>query len=257
MIHDWVLTYVLIVVRVVTFLSILPLFGRRTLPKTVVIGLGLGLSTLWFCNYETPPITLSESNQYVGWLQLWVWTFREMMIGGLLGLAFGIFIYPLQIAGSYLAQEMGLSIASLSDPSTNNNSDVITSLFQTIGLLIFFVGNFHHFIFATLHQSFARIPLAQGFLFQSLENGFEGFASVDQSGLSLIAPIVICLFVILVILLFLTKAAPTMNLFSVGLSVRIFAGLCFLVIFAPNLLNGIHTYFESGQHWIEGFMESL
>ena len=42
---------------------------------------------------------------------------RALMIGGLLGLAFGIFIYPLQIAGSYLAQEMGLSIASLSDPS--------------------------------------------------------------------------------------------------------------------------------------------
>ena len=254
----WILTYVLILVRVSTFLTLLPLFGRGTIPRTVLIGLSLGLTTLWFSNTsELPEELVANPEGFLQWVGIWFLTIREFIIGGMLGLSFGLLIYPIQIAGSYLAQEMGLSIASLSDPSTSNQSNVLSSLLQTIALLFFFATNLHHFIFATLHTSFSRAPIGGGFQFASSQFALEALASVDEVGLTLIAPIGICLFLVLLILLVLSKASPTMNLFSVGISVRIFAGLFFIVLFAPNLLNAITSFFDTGQNWIQAFMENI
>ena len=253
----WMVTFVLMLVRTSTFMAVLPLFGRRTIPKTVLIGLTLALTVLSFSQYDVLPAKLaSHPDTSISWIAIWVYSMQETMVGLFLGLAFGIFIYPLQIAGSYMAQEMGLSMATLSDPSTNNNSDVMSSMFQTLGILMFFLLDLHHFVFATLHASFSKVPLGEGIQYVSSEIMLEAFASTDEIGLSIVAPVVICLFAILVIILMLSRVAPSMNLFSVGLSVRVIAGLFFLLIFAPNIFNAVEAWFANGQNWIEGFLDA-
>ncbi len=257
MIELWVFTFSLILVRVATFVAVLPIFGRGTIPRTVLIGLSLSLTTLWFFNMDKPPEHLMQHQGSVSMVGFCFATMAEVITGTALALAFGILIFPARIAGSYLAQEMGLSIATLSDPSSTVNSDVLSSLFQTLGLILFFMLDLHHFLFAVLDASFVRLPVGQMMSFESLEVGIDALCRVDQWGLAMIAPVGICLFVILIVLLLLTKTSPTMNIFSVGLTIRVGAGLFFLMLFAPNIIAATKDYFEHGKSWILGFMGEM
>ena len=214
MIDLWVFTFSLILIRVTTFVAVLPIFGRGTIPRTVMIGLSLSLTTLWFFTMDAPPEHLMAYEGSVSMVGFCFASIAEVITGTALALAFGILVFPLRIAGAYLAQEMGLSIATLSDHSSTTSSDVLSSLFQTLGLIMFFLLDLHHFIFAVLDASFVRLPVGQMMSFDSFQAGVDALCQVDQWGLALIAPVGICLFVILVILLLLTKTSPTMNIFS-------------------------------------------
>jgi len=254
----WVLTFVLILVRTSVFVAVIPIFGAKTLPKTVLIGLALALSTMLFCNLQEPPADLVRYQEgYLEWFGFFMATIREVMVAVMLGLAFGLFIYPIQIAGAYLAQEMGLSIANLTDPSTQSNSNVLSSLFQTLGLMLFFSLNLHHFVFAVLHSSFQRLPIGRPITTDASNVMVDAFSRVDQMGLSIIAPAGICLFITMAVLILLTKVSPQMNLFSIGLSIRVGAGLIFVLMFIPNIFYATEMFFEHGQNWILGFMEEM
>ena len=258
MIEVWVLTFVLILVRVATFVAVVPIFGGQSIPKTVKIGLALALTAMWLLNMEAPPSEVIENQSHsLQWLGFILATLREFVVGLMLGMAFGVFLYPANVAGAYLAQEIGLSMASMSDPSSGANSNVLSVLFQLFATLLFFVTDMHHFVFAVLHASFAKLPVGGTLFSWNTEPLIDSFAHIDQIGLSIVAPIGICLFVTLIILLLLTKTAPSMNLFSIGLSVRIGAGLLFILIFLPNLLHAIQAYFSAGENGILKFLESM
>ena len=144
----WILTFVLIMIRTSTFLAAMPLFGIRTLPKTVLVGLSLCLSYMWYANLTQPPEHLTQyAAGYFEWFGFFMAGFRESLVGLLLGTAFGLLLYPLQTAGSYLSQEMSMTNANLTDPSTQTNSNVMSVLFQTLGLLMIFTLGLHRICF--------------------------------------------------------------------------------------------------------------
>ncbi len=254
-----VLTFMLILVRVTTFFAVLPFFGRKMIPGLILVGLSLSLTTLWFMALDpsqAPSISL-RPNQLT-WLGFFFATGSEFIIGALLGFSFGLFIYPLQIAGSYLAQEMGLSMASMSDPATQANSDVVSSLMQTVALMLFFCLDLHYLLIELLNHSLVILPIGSIAATTSASEMILGLLTqMEQYGLAMIAPIGISLFIILVILLLLTKTAPTMNIFSVGLSIRVAGGLFFTWLFLPQILNATQSYFEKAFGWIHQFLSSM
>ena len=254
-----VLTFVLILVRITSFFGVLPFFGRRAIPNLILIGLSLALTYLQFASLESlPQVLLDYRVAYLTWFGFAIAAAGEFLIGALLGLGFGMFVYPIQVAGGYLAQELGLNLASMTDASTQANSDVMASLLQTIALLLFFVLNFHHFIVFVISRSFSFIPLGHALDLRSIwPSVSEQFTHVEATGLSLVAPVGICLFVVLIILILLTKAAPSMNIFSIGLSIRVGAGLFFVFLFLPQMLEAIQHYLENVQEWIIEYMASF
>ena len=254
-----VLTFVLILVRITTFFAVLPFFGRRVIPSLILIGLSLALANLEFWKlHSLPSHFLSNSGPYLNWVGFAMVATGEFAVGALLGMAFGLFIYPIQVAGSYLAQEMGLNMASLTDASTQSNSDVVSSLLQTLGLMLFFALELHHFIVLIISVSFDALPIARSFDLDFLgEFASSHLTQIEAIGLSSIAPIGICLFVVLIILILLTKAAPSMNIFSIGLSIRIGAGLFFMLLFLPHFLSFLEIYFENVQEWLLEYVGSF
>ena len=255
-----ILVFVLILVRVATFFAVLPFFGRQMIPGVILIGLSLALTVMWYCSLdEIPAAVLHRAESYTSWLGFAIAAGAEFMTGAMLGFAIGVFVYPIQIAGAYLAQEMGLSMASMSDPTTQANSDVMASLLQTVVLLFFFLSKLHHYLIQLLNLSFKVVPIGGGgpHLKSSSETGFEHLSGMEAFGLSMIGPIGIALFVILIALILLTKAAPSMNIFSIGLSVRIAAGLVFLLIFLPHLILQVSNQFELSKKWLIEYLDSF
>ena len=241
LIEHWVLAFTLILVRVATVLSMLPLLGRRHVPTTVKIGLSLALAMMWFGRFGVSTTMMSGTN--MPWLGYALAVAREVLFGAGLGFALGLFLVPVQIAGAYIAQEMGLTLATMTDPSTGATSSVPSQLLEALGVLLFFTLDMHHVVFRALHASFLRIPVGSPEIFSSAALMPAAVSEAHRWGLLIAAPIGICLFITSIGMALMMKASPQFNLFSVGLSLRLLAAMVSLVIFLPELLTLVQRSF--------------
>ena len=155
----------------------------------------------------------------------------------MLGYIFSLFTVPFRTAGEFIGQEMGLTLASISDPTQGAQTSVLGQVFETIGVLLFFGLNIHHVFLAALHETFLRRPEGGNFLPNSGEPLLRAMAGSREWGLLLAAPIGCSLFITSVVLALMSRAAPQMNIMSVGFTLRIAVGLLGALWLLPELGN--------------------
>jgi len=236
LIDAWIVAFSLILVRVSLFVGMLPLFGGRNLPRIVKVGMSVGLATMWFCSFGViPSLFVFEMSAGSHWLGFLLAIGREALFGAMLGFAFGLFLLPARIAGAYVAQEMGLNLAAISDPSAQDSATVLAQMFEALGILLFFGLDFHHVILSALHLTFIRWPVGSPISAFPTVPLMNGMVHAQEWGLLLAAPMAICLFLTVVALTLMMKVAPQLNLFSIGLTLRIGAGLLAVLFFLPDV----------------------
>jgi len=232
----WVVSFSMVLARVGTLVSVLPLFGGNYVPRTVRVGLIVALSILWFDFSLAPSDQLLGTASEITWLKYGLLLGREAVIGAVLGYALNLFLVPAQIAGEFLTQEMGLSLGSIIDPTARNPTGALTEIFQYLGILVFFAVDAHHGLLAILHASFQRLPIGGGGTMPSVNNLVSGAALTEEWGLVLAAPIGMCLFLTTVVLALMARASPHMNIFSVGFALRIGCGLVAALFLLPDAI---------------------
>ncbi|HMP79287.1 MAG TPA: flagellar biosynthetic protein FliR, partial [Pirellulaceae bacterium] len=132
-------------------------------------------------------------------------------------------------------------------------STIVAMIFETFAVLLFFGLNLHHFMILFVHHSFASL---QSLSFTELptEDLVALTGKLPEFGLLIMAPVGVMAFVVLVALFLLSKAAPTLNLFSVGMPLRVGLGVLSLFIFLPVLWTSIEAYFYRMIGELEQFM---
>jgi flagellar biosynthetic protein FliR len=214
-----------------------PLLSDSSTPRIVKIGLAVALSSIWFARFGLEPsdaiIKLALRDNLILYLLAIA---REFVIGAAFGFAFALLLIPARIAGAYIGQEMGLSMDTAVDPSMDPNSTVVSQLFYSLAALIFTTLDIDHAMLATVHASLATWPIAR----LGLELPWTSFMSevrgTNETGLLIAAPVGVCLFATTVVITLLMKASPQFNLLSVGIPLRIIAGIVALVLLLPNTL---------------------
>jgi flagellar biosynthetic protein FliR len=177
---------------------------------------------------------------------------KEIAIGSLLAMLLGLILVPARIAGSYIGQEIGISMEPVTNTG-NDQSTIITAMFETFTILMFFVLNLHHFLILFLHYSLNELS-DRIHLFSLPTEGLVNLVSrVTEHGLSIAAPIGVLSFVTMVGLFLLSKAAPSLNLFSIGMPLRVGLGILTLAMFIPILWRSIEGYFSTMLFEIETF----
>lgn len=232
-----IVLFTLVVFRVGGFVSAMPLFGGPSLPATVKVGLSVGLTLLWYeMAAESPPEWLIQSMQDTTWAGFAIAVGREVMLGVFLGFTFGLFLLPARMAGSWIGHEMGLELANLTDPTRETSGTLYGQLSESAAMLLFLALDLHHVPLAALHLSFDRLPIGETPAVNPVTTAFaiNGFQYAHEQSLSIAAPVGTALFLMLVVLLLLMKAAPQLNLFSVGLSLRLGAGTLAGLVFLPE-----------------------
>lgn len=244
--------FILVLARVSAFIAFFPLFARRQLPSLVKVGLAVSLTLFFYASAEKyagisgdrlPDLGIVESILLLG---------KEVFIGVALGITLGIFFLPSKVAGSYVGQELGLSLASISDPASQDSSTLLASIFEAFSILVFFALNLHHFVILVVHNSFERMAGGRANLLQLPTESFVSlFNSVSDYGILMIAPLVILFMLISLCLAFLNKAAPALNLFTIGMSIRSGVGILCMFIFSPVIFYSMQTYLYRIQQDIE------
>ncbi|TVS19494.1 MAG: type III secretion protein [Planctomycetaceae bacterium] len=237
--HLLVLSFMLIVGRVGAFVATIPLFGDRRLPNQVKIGLVLALSTLWLVQNGENPTTITAVRTIATshWLAYVVALISEMLMGAVLGFAFSLFLLPLRIAGAYIGQEMGLTFATLASPTSAESTNVVSQFMEAVGILLLLSLDVHHLFLAAMDLSFQRWPLGAGWAPLPTSALIHGVDRSHHLGLLIAAPVGVCLFITMIALLLLARTVPQLNLFSIGLAIRIAAGFCALLLFLPEVVS--------------------
>lgn len=239
LIQDWIVAYSLILARVTAFVITFPLLGTRSVPLIARNALILTLSLFWMSQWQTLP---AEELRSIGshWFLFGMMVGKEVIVGLILGFGFGLVLMPFRVAGEYIGQEMGLTIARITDPTNGQNGTAIGQAFEGLGIMTLFQMDMHHVFLAAFHASFIRRPVGGVMEQISPDSYLRAVVWAQKSGLALAAPVGCWLFLMLVMLALMSRAAPQLNIMSVGFILRLSAGLISILLLLPNMGPAMH-----------------
>jgi flagellar biosynthetic protein FliR len=235
-----IIYFALVLARVGTGVMMFPLFGGRGTPRIIRIGWTLSLAAFWFGALDaSPDPKVLEKLGGVSWVVCALAMLREAALGAVVGFLFNLFTVPARVAGEFITSEMGVSLAAVQGPAGDRPAGSITLIFETLNGLVLLGLDLHHIFLAALHASFARHPL--GGLPEAIPPAplLAGAARAEELGLLMGGPIALCLFLLIVALALMTRAAPQLNIYSVGFSLQTAVGILAALFLRPELLSAM------------------
>jgi flagellar biosynthetic protein FliR len=235
-------TFLLVLVRITTFMLTAPLFSGRQIPNTFKIGFSVVLSILCVGVIKDPIQSVS-----MGELVLLI--LKEFLVGIVLGMVGTILLYSVQIAGSLMDMQIGFSMANLFDPTFGTNTQ-LTGQFQNIlALLFLFSTNAHHLLIQGILASFdwislqAAVPaLMDGRLSTYILKCVEQMFMI---GFMMSAPIIGTLFIVDVALGVVARTVPQINIFVVAPPLKILINFLIYILVMPSFFYLLKVLFET------------
>jgi flagellar biosynthetic protein FliR len=173
--------------------------------------------------------------------------FNQVAIGALAGLALQVVVAAMVVAGQAAATSMGLSMASLLDPNLGN-VPVISQFLIVLGSLVFVGSGGHAILLGLVAESFHTLPIGASVLTpENLTRLVRWTSMVFMGGVLIALPVMVALLFVNVGVGVVTRAAPSLNIFSVGLPASIVGGFFILVVFLGSMVGRIEWL------WIQGF----
>ncbi len=232
-----VLRTMLVLFRFTGFMVFFPAFNSSQIPRFVKLGFSLSLAWAFLAGAPAAGLAVGIHASNLNWLESVVLVAGEVMFGAGLGMAFGITIEPARIAGAYIGQEMGLNLATMTDPTTRQVNNVVSQVFEVWAWILFFTLNVHHLILRTIESTFHVFPVGQALLvFPGPAAAYEADL-VSRWGLAIASPVGVCLFVLIVALGLLMRTVPQMNIFAIGLALRLAVGIVAMGFFLPSMMR--------------------
>jgi flagellar biosynthesis protein FliR len=247
----------LVLARVAAFVAVMPMFASRT-PKSVRAALTVVL-VAFFLVHVTPNWDRHIAGQAseVHWLAYTLAMLREVLLGGAMGFAFNLFMLPPRIAGEFLTQQIGLAVSPQAGPTGELPAGPLTLVLETTAALVFFQLDGHHIVIATLNASFSKIPLGGTFLPEMAGPALNGLNQSYEMGLLLAGPLGLCLMMLAVVLAIMTRAAPQLNIYSVGFTLQVFVALAGSLYLMPDVINLMATHVGRVNEIVMRFLGSV
>lgn len=231
--------FLLILVRIASFMVTAPIFSfASTTPNRFKIGFAVAISLLLF------PIVPKETIIYETIWQYAAIIIKETAVGISIGLMANICMNILNFAGRIIDTEIGFAMASLFDPATRNQVSVTGNLYTYFVMFLLIVTNMYQYIIRAVVDSYELIPVA-GAKFSAGKLMTILIQYITDSfiiAFRIVLPFFTVIFLLNVILGILAKIAPQMNMFVVGMQLKVLAGFLVMVMTAmllPSVANFI------------------
>ena len=213
--------------RLSAFLAFTSIFSIRAVNMRIRVLLGFAMAFFVSQQIEIPridPVTADGLMEIA----------RQILIGFTMGLVFQIASAALVVAGQAISASMGLTIANMIDPNMGN-VPVLSAFFNIMGTLVFLGMGGHLIVFGLVLESFSLIPIGQEFFSQDMLGKMIHWSSMMFLGALLIAlPVMMSLLFINIGLGFVARAAPSLNIFTVGFPALILTGFLVLIFSMGN-----------------------
>lgn len=246
--------FLLILVRISVFSYMAPFIGTRGVPARTKIGFSFFMSVLIYNLSPTHPEMIYST----------VWGYaaiviKEALTGAVIGLGAVISTTIVTFAGRIIDMETGLSMANLMDPTTNEMESISGVLYQYMVTLLLLITGMYQYVLKALAETFVLIPI-NGAVFSSdkLLTAITKFLNDYMSiGFRICLPVFAVMLLLNAILGIMTKVAPQINMFSVGMQIKVLTGLFVLFITAGMMPIISNWIYEEIKITMVGFVSAL
>lgn len=217
--------FLLILVRISGFMVAAPIFSLRNVPMRVKTLLAIAFAVVVFHVVPYREVEYSTTIEYA------FVVITEMLAGLIMGFMANVAYYILSFAGQIIDQEIGFSMVNQYDPITSSQVTITGNLYTYAVMLMVVITNMHHYLIRAITDSFTVIPVGSVVLDFNIYEVMKRFV-VDYFvlGFRIVLPIFASLLVVNTILAILARVAPQMNMFVIGLQLKVFVGLVVLVL---------------------------
>ncbi|OXX56616.1 flagellar biosynthetic protein FliR [Vibrio sp. V12_P9A6T4] len=239
---EWIASYFWPYTRISAMLMVMSVTGARFVPTRVRLYLGLAIT---FAMMPAIP-AVSETVELLSF-KGFLTTFEQIIIGVAMGMITQFIIQTFVMLGQILGMQASLGFASMVDPVNGQNTPLLGQLFMFLATLFFLATDGHLKMIQLVVFSFKTLPIGDGALttvdFRELALWlgimFKVALSMSLSG-------IIALLTVNLSFGVMTRAAPQLNIFSLGFAFALLVGL----LLCWYILGGLYSHYEL--FWLEG-----
>lgn len=245
--------FLLILVRVTGFIYASPFFSMNNTPRRVKIGLSIFTAYLLFVSLDHNEVVYSTVTEYA------VIVMKEAITGILVGWGAQLCMSVAAFAGHIADMEAGLTMVSLLDPATNQTATFSGVLYQYMFSLMLIISGMYRYLFGALVDTFTLIPINEAvFHTDSLVETIIRFMSdYIIIGFRICLPIFCVILLLNCVLGILAKVAPQMNMFVVGLQLKVLTGLSIMFLTVRMLPGAADFIFREMRAVVEAFVKGM
>jgi flagellar biosynthetic protein FliR len=232
--------FLLVFARIGTMVMLLPGIGELSVPARVRLTLALVLTAILLPLHRG---AYAIDLRAIGPVMLTM--AQELLIGAVLGLTARLAISALQVAGSVIAQQLGLGFVTAVDPTQGQQGIIVGNFLTVLGITLVFATDLHHLVIAALNDSYrlfrpGEVPLTGDMA--ALVTGT--IATAFRIGVQLSAPFLVFGLLFNLGLGLLSRLMPQMQVFFVGLPLSILIGFLLLLLVVGAMMSTFLGYLE-------------
>jgi flagellar biosynthetic protein FliR len=230
--------FLLVFARAGTMVMLLPGLGELSVPPRVRLTVALVLTAILLPLHRSAyQVDLAATGPVLVMLG------QELLVGGVLGLAARFTISALQVAGSIIAQQLGLGFVTAVDPTQGQQGVLVGNFLTVLGVTLIFATDLHHLAIAALDDSYTLFKPGEIPLFGDVAALLtRTTAAAFSIGVQLSAPFLVFGLLFNVGLGVLSRLMPQMQVFFVGLPLAILLGFLILALVLGAMMGSFLGY---------------
>ncbi len=232
-------TWLMVFLRASSMLAVFPVFSARNFPVQLRLALGALLS--WMVAATLP----ANSAHITDFLGLTGQMAVEIGAGLMIGFTCQFVFFMLEIAGSIISTEIGLSMPPGMNPMADTAMPTTSTILYYLAIILWLTMDMHHWMLMGFSKTYAYLPIGMAHITPALASDIIARTSgMFSVALQMAAPMLAVSFIISLVFSVLGRAVPQMNVFSESFAVRPLAGLTVfgltLELMAQHIMNYLH-----------------
>ena len=244
------ITVLLVFARFAALTCMTVVFGRRLVPIRVRIALAMALS--WFVLGNLPPEWRAYCQNLNDTLSIVTALLGEVLLGLALGLVFDMFFAVLNMTSVLFARESALMMATMLDPTNDEQTVFLSTLFSITFTTLIFLWGGHIFLVKLVIGSFEFLPPGFFWFREELMDMYVQLGGdIFSWGIRFALPVMAGGMIVAVCMGLIAKMAPEFNVLILSLPFRLFTGITILCLFILYGSDPLYKVFETMLRHIE------
>lgn len=211
-----------------------PIFYSNTLNVRMRIAIAMLITIFVQASFVTEPLGIDPLSHF-GMMTL----IQEMAFGLAMGFILQIIFSAMIMAGDQIANAAGLGFAQMVDPNMGTSMPVVSQMFSLMMTILFLTMGAHLVLIEFLLETYKNFPPGKLFMEPLTFRHIAGYGSfMFLSAFMIMAPVGLIVFMLNLTMGVLTRAAPQMNIFSVGFPLTIAVAFSMMYFATPSLVHG-------------------
>ncbi len=242
----WIANYFWPFSRIAAMLMVMTVTGARFVPARVRLYLSLAITFA-----VMPLIPAVPKDIHLLSFQGFMLLFEQILIGVAMGMVTQFMIQTFVMLGQILGMQSSLGFASMVDPANGQNTPLLGQLFMFVAMMFFLATDGHLKMIQLVVFSFKTLPIGSGSLTSMDYRELASWLGIMfRTALNMSLSGIIALLTINLSFGVMTRAAPQLNIFSLGFAFALLVGLLLCWYILAGLYNQYELYWSQGQEQI-------